>query len=150
MSDISLENKKFKVSDKVIEKIRLALNAFDGPRTTEGYERAKNLIADPIISLALLKKINNFFRNADEKKWPYKLTGGDFGKKFFSILEEKVRNGEETGRKAKSKVLSNIYKSEHTKDKHNANPTYVNVPKPDTAKGLREQIKRINKLINLY
>jgi len=150
MSDISLRDKKFKVSDKVIEKIKLALNDFEGPRTTEGYERAKNLVSDPIISLALLKKINNFFRNADEEKWPYKLTGGDYGKKFFSILEDKVRDGEETGRKVKSNVLSNIYKSEHTKDAHNSNPTYVNVPEPDKAKGLREEVKRINKLINLY
>ena len=150
MPDISLENKKFKVSDKVIEKIKLALDAFDGPRTTEGYERAKNLVNDPIISFALLKKINNFFRNADEKKWPYKLTGGDFGKKVFSLLEEKVRDGEETGRKVKSKVLPNIYKDEHSKDKHNANPTHVSVPEPDKAKGLTEEIKRINKLINLY
>jgi|TARA_R110002020_G_scaffold377631_1_gene588713 hypothetical protein len=150
MSDISLRDKKFKVSDKVIEKIKLALNDFEGPRTTEGYERAKNLVNDPIISLALLKKINNFFRNADEEKWPYKLTGGDYGKKFFSILEDKVRDGQETGRKVKSNVLSNIYKSEHTKDVHNSNPTYVNVPEPDKAKGLREEVRKINKLINLY
>jgi len=150
MPDVSLENKSFKISQKVIEKIKLALNAFDGPRTTEGYERAKNLVNNPIISLALLKKINNFFRNADDKKWPYKLTGGDLGKIFFAHLEEKTRDGEESGRKVKSKVLPNIYKSEHTKDAHNANPTFVSVPEPDKAKGLREEVKRINKLINLY
>ena len=149
MPDKSLNGRTFKVSDKVIEKIKLALDAFDGPRTTEGYERANNLIKDPIISLSLLKKINHFFRNADEKSWPYKLTGGDLGKKFFAILEDKVRDGENSSKKAKSRSgLENIYKDEHTKDGF-GNPTHVNVPGPPKVGELKEEIKRIKKLINL-
>jgi hypothetical protein len=149
MPDKSLNGKTFKVSDKVIEKIKLSLNAFDGPRTTEGYERAKNIINDPIISLALLKKINHFFRNADKDSWSYKLTGGDLGKKFFSILEDKVRDGENSSKKARSRSgMENIYKDEHTKDGL-GNPTYVNVPGPPKVGELKEEIKRIKKLINL-
>lgn len=149
MPDKSLNGKTFKVSDKVIEKIKLALNAFDGPRTTEGYERANNIVKDPIISLALLKKINHFFRNADENSWPYKLTGGDLGKKFFSILEDKVRDGENSSKKSKSRSgLENIYKDKHTKDGL-GDPTYVNVPGPPKVGELKEEIKRIKKLINL-
>ena len=150
MPDNSLKDKKFKVSDRVIEKIKLALDAFDGPRTTEGYERAKNLIISPIISLALLKKINNFFRNANEDSWSYKLTGGDLGKKFFSHIEGKTRDGENSSKKSKSRTgMENIYKDEHTKDGL-GNPTKVTVPSPTNTGELKEQIKRMNKLINLY
>ena len=149
MPDKSLNDKTFKVSDKVIEKIKLALDAFDGPRTTEGYESAKNIINNPIISMALLKKINNFFRNSNKDGWSYKLTGGDLGEKFFSILEDKVRDGENSSKKSKSRTgMENIYKDEHTKDGL-GNPTRVNVPGPPTTSELKEQINRIKKLINL-
>tara|TARA_R110001592_G_scaffold152414_2_gene379938 strand:+ start:4589 stop:5041 length:453 start_codon:yes stop_codon:yes gene_type:complete len=149
MPDKSLNDRTFKVSDKVIEKIKLALDSFDGSRTTEGYERANNMVKDPIISLSLLKKINHFFRNADEKSWSYKLTGGDLGKKFFSILEDKVRDGENSSKKAKSRSgMENIYKDKHTKTGL-GNPTYVNVPGPPKTSELKEEVKRIKKLINL-
>jgi len=149
MPDKSLKDKSFKVSDKVIEKIKLALSKFNGDRTTEGYERAKNIVSDPIISLALLKKINHFFRNSDSESWSYKLTGGDLGKKFFSILEDKVRDGENSSKKAKSRTgMENIYKDKHTKDGL-GNPTHVNVPSPTGVEELKEEVKRIKKLINL-
>ena len=148
MPDKSLNGKTFKVSDKVIEKIKLALNAFDGPRTTEGYERANNIVKDPIISLALLKKINHFFRNADEEGYPYKLTGGEYGKKVFYELEKQLRDGKSIGRKSKMDGgMMNTHYDEHEKD-GNANPTQVTIPTVDKANTLRESIKKINKLIN--
>ena len=149
MPDKSLKDKSFKVSDKVIEKIKLALSEFNGDKTTEGYERAKNIVNDPIITLALLKKINHFFRNSDSESWSYKLTGGDLGKKFFSILEDKVRDGANSSKKAKSRSgMENIYKDTHTKDGL-GNPTNVNVPSPTNVEELKEEVKRIKKLINL-
>ena len=75
MPDKSLEGQTFRVSDKVREVIKVAYDSFDGPETTEGYVRAKNILKDPMISLSLLKKINNFFRNVDELSWSYRLTG---------------------------------------------------------------------------
>ena len=148
MSDKSLYDKTFKISDKVRKLIKVAYDSFDGPETTEGYKRAENILRDPIISLALLKKINNFFRNVDEESMSYRLTGGDEGKKYFAHLEEKTRSGEESKRKTKSQVLDNQYKDSHTKDGNNVDTTKVNVPKVDTTSSLREEIKRINKLIN--
>tara|TARA_R110002051_G_scaffold119992_1_gene193273 strand:- start:80 stop:529 length:450 start_codon:yes stop_codon:yes gene_type:complete len=148
MPDKSLGGQTFKVSDKVREVIKVAYDSFDGPETTEGYVRAKNILKDPIISLSLLKKINNFFRNADESSWSYRLTGGDKGKKFFAHLEEKTRSGEEANRKTKSQVLDNQYRDIHTKDSVTVDTTKVVVPRVDTGNSLREEINRINKLIN--
>ena len=116
MPDTNLKGKEFKVPTKCMEKIKLALNDFTGPKTTKGYERAINMVKRPIISLELLKKINNFFRNEEKGTWPYKLTGGDYGKKIF--------HNEKTG----------------------SNPTNVNVPDPNV--DLREQIDKINQIIN--
>jgi len=148
MPDKSLGDRTFRVSDRVREVIKVAYDSFDGPETTEGYVRAKNILKDPIISLSLLKKINNFFRNVDESSWPYRLTGGDEGKKFFAHLEEKTRSGEESKRKTKSQVLDNRYKDTHTKDSVTVDTSKVVVPSVDTTNSLREEINRINKLIN--
>ena len=148
MPDKSLGDRTFRVSDRVREVIKVAYDSFDGPETTEGYVRAKNILKDPIISLSLLKKINNFFRNVDESSWSYRLTGGDEGKKFFAHLEEKTRSGEESKRKTKSQVLDNQYKDAHTKDSVTVDTSKVVVPSVDTTNSLREEINRINKLIN--
>jgi hypothetical protein len=148
MPDKSLGGQMFKVSDKVREVIKVAYDSFDGPETTEGYVRAKNILKDPIISLSLLKKINNFFRNADESSWSYRLTGGNKGKKFFAHLEEKTRSGEKSKRKTKSQVLDNQYKDKHNKGSVTVDTTKVVVPRVDTTSSLREEINRINKLIN--
>lgn len=148
MPDKSLEGQTFRVSDKVREVIKVAYDSFDGPETTEGYVRAKNILKDPMISLSLLKKINNFFRNVDELSWSYRLTGGDKGKKFFAHLEEKIRSGEEAKRKIKSQVLDNQYRDVHTKDSVTVDTSKVVVPRVDTTNSLREEINRINKLIN--
>jgi hypothetical protein len=148
MPDKSLGGQTFKVSDKIREVIKVAYDSFDGPETTEGYVRAKNILKDPIISLSLLKKINNFFRNADESSWSYRLTGGDEGKKFFTHLEEKTRSGEKSKRKTKSQVLDNQYKDKHNKGSVTVDTTKVVVPRVDTTSSLREEINRINKLIN--
>ena len=148
MPDKSLEGQTFKVSDKVREIIKVAYDSFDGPETTEGYVRAKNILKDPIISLSLLKKINNFFRTTDELSWSYRLTGGDVGRKFFAHLEEKTRSGEESKRKTKSQVLDNQYKDTHTKDSVTVDTSKVIVPRVDITNSLREEINRINKLIN--
>ena len=148
MPDKSLEGQTFKVSNKIREIIKVAYDSFDGPETTEGYVRAKNILKDPMISLSLLKKINNFFRNADESSWSYRLTGGDKGKKFFAHLEEKIRRSEKSKRKTKSQVLDNQYKDKHTKDSVTVDTSKVVVPSVDTTNSLREEINRINKLIN--
>ena len=59
MPDVNLENNTFKCPNKLVNRIKSSLDNFNGPETTEGYVRAKNIVDDPIISLALLKKINN-------------------------------------------------------------------------------------------
>lgn len=145
MPDINLKGKEFRVPTKCVEKIKLALSKFTGPKTTEGYERAINIVKEPNISLELLKKINNFFRNVEEGSWPYKLTGGDYGKKIFSKMEEQTRSGEASSKKNKMRGgLANTHYKEH--EKTGSNPTKVNVPNPNV--DLTEQIDKINHIIN--
>ena len=145
MPDVSLENKKFKVPDKLVLQMKKNISGFGGPKTTEGYERCTNIIEEPIISLALLKKIVNFFKTADEEDSPYHLTGGELGKKIFTDMLRSSRDSEKTGRKVKMRGgLSNTHKKEHTKD-GNANPTKVSLPRVD--KNLREQIDRIKSIL---
>ena len=148
MPDKHLKGHQIKVPNKCVKHIKLAVQNFNGPKNTEGYERALNIIKNPVISMELLKKINNFFRNADEESHPYNLTGGDYGKKVFYELEKQLRDTASTGRKTKMDGgMMNTHYDEHEKD-GNANPTQVSVPKVDKANTLRESINKINRLIN--
>jgi len=148
MSDKTLYDTTFKVPDKCISQIKKALGSFNGTKTTEGYERAKNMVANPHISLSLLKKINNFFRNEKEGTSSYNLTGGDYGKKIFKKMEDQARQGKASSRKNKMRGgMMNTHYKNHEKD-GNVNPTGVSVPEVDKANTLIEQIKQIKKLIN--
>ena len=145
MPDLNLKGRNFTVPQKCVKKIKIALNQFDGPKTTEGYQRAINIVKEPNISLELLKKINNFFRNEEEGTWPYKLTGGDYGKKIFQYIEDQNRRGVAATRKNKMRGgLSNTHYKEH--EKTNFNPTKEDVPDPNV--DLREEINKINHIIN--
>ena len=149
MPDINLENKTFNCPDKLVNRIKSSLDNFNGPETTEGYGRAKNIVNDPVISLALLKKINNFFRNNDKNHPGYELTGGDFGKSTFSEMERQTREGEDRGRKAKMRGgMEHTHKKPHERD-DNVNATKVSVPTVDKANRLRESIDEIKRLINI-
>ena len=122
-----------------------AVKKFNGPKTTEGYERAINIIKNPVISLELLKKINNFFRTVEKNTWPYHLTGGEYGKKIFKKLEDQTRSGAAATRKNKMRGgLSNTHYKEH--DKMNLMPTKEEIPNPNV--DLREQIEKIKHIIN--
>lgn len=148
MPDKNLYDKTFKIPDKCVEYIKNAFTNFNGPKTTEGYERAKNILKTPNISFPLLKKINNFFRNEEEGTAPYNLTGGDYGKKIFQKMEDQIRRGEASSRKNKMRGgMMNTHYKEHEKDQ-NVNPMDVNVPKVENTPALSEQIKTIKKLIN--
>ena len=149
MPDVNLENTTFTCPDKLVNRIKSSLNNFNGPETTEGYVRAQNIVDDPVISLALLKKINNFFRSNDKSHPGYELTGGDFGKNTFSEMERQTREGEDRGRKAKMRGgLEHTHKKPHERD-DNVNATAVHVPTVDKANRLRESIDEIKRLINI-
>jgi len=148
MPDKNLHDTTFKVPDKCVAHIKNAVSNFNGPKTTEGYERAQNIVKNPEISLALLKKINNFFRNEEVGSPSYNLTGGDYGKKIFHNMEGQIRQRETSSRKNKMRGgMMNTHYKEHEKD-GNKNPTGVNVPQIDSTGTLIEQIKQIKKLIN--
>tara|TARA_Y100000034_G_C6780603_1_gene348881 strand:+ start:29 stop:478 length:450 start_codon:yes stop_codon:yes gene_type:complete len=146
MPDKTLYDTTFKVPTKCVEHIQDALSSFNGEKTTEGYERAKNIVNNPHISLSLLKKINNFFRNEEEGTPSYTLTGGDYGKKIFQKMEDQARQGKASSRKNKMRGgMMNTHYQEHEKD-GNVNPMGVSVPEVDKANTLSEQIKQIKKL----
>ena len=148
MPDKHLKGHQIKVPNKCVKHIKSVVQDFNGPKNTEGYERAINIIKSPVISMELLKKINNFFRNEEEGTPSYNLTGGDYGKKVFYELEKQLRDTASTGRKTKmDSGMMNTHYDEHEKD-GNANPTQVSVPQVDKANTLRESINKINRLIN--
>lgn len=148
MPDKHLKGHQIRVPDKCVKHIKNSVQNFNGPKTTEGYERALNIIKNPVISMELLKKINNFFRNADKETDAYNLTGGDYGSKVFNELEKQLRDTSSTSRKTKMDGgMMNTHYDEHEKD-GNSNPTQVTVPKVDKVNTLRESIAKINKLIN--
>ena len=77
MPDIALKNKKFKVPNKCQDYIKKAYTNYSHlPETTEGYVRAQNILKDPIISLALLKKIVNYFKDARDNTPTYHFNWG--------------------------------------------------------------------------
>jgi hypothetical protein len=151
MPDIALKNKKFKVPNKCQEYIKKAYKTYSNlPDTTEGYVRAQNIIKDPIISLALLKKIVNYFKNAHDNTPTYHLTGGDVGKELFPQLLQHARNSIEGVRRNKKRgEMMNTYKKEGGTKDMNANPTKVIVPSGNvTVKDLTEHTKRFKNIIN--
>jgi hypothetical protein len=146
MPDKNLYGTTFKVPDKCVDNIRNAVSNFNGSETTKGFERAKNIIKNPNISLELLKKINNFFRNEEEGTVPYQLTGGDYGKKIFNNMEQQVRRSKESSRDSKmGGGMENTHLSPHEKNGLVVNQEEV----PDVRDiNLSEQINKIKKLIN--
>ena len=125
MPDIALKNKKFKVPNKCQDYIKKAYKTYSKlPETTEGHVRAKNIIDNPIISLALLKKIVNYFKDARDNTPTYHLTGGDVGRELFPQLLKHARNSiEATKRNKKRGEMMNTYKKEGGSRDMNANPT---------------------------
>ena len=151
MPDIALKNKKFKVPNKCQNYIKNAYKTYSNlPDTTEGYVRAKNIIDNPIISLALLKKIVNYFKDARDNTPTYHLTGGNVGKELFPKLLKHARNSIEGVRRNKKRGdMMNTYKKEGGSRDMNVNPTKVTVPTGNiTVKELTEETKKIKNIIN--
>ena len=58
MPDKHLKGHQIKVPNKCVKHIKLAVQNFNGPKNTEGYERAINIIKNPVINELNIKKIN--------------------------------------------------------------------------------------------
>ena len=150
-----LYHRKAKLPESLKNHLQKSFEMTEGDSNTEGYNRNKELRDTGVISYPVLKRVKNWFDSydGDGKDAPYDLNGGDRMNKWCNHVLDYWRNSIESSKSIKTDTVSieNQYNDEHTKDglpvvnPHNKHEKGIN--KYDTA--ITEQIKRINKLLNI-
>jgi len=127
MANSALKGRKFKIPSEILVNIKGTLSSND---ETKGRKRAENLL-DGKITYEEMKRLKNFFDKYDgENREEFNLNGGGLMKKWVETQLERSRKAIENVKRTRMKGgEENQYLKKHTKDKENANPTNVNVPK---------------------
>lgn len=139
MPNSNLQDKYFKVPDKVFNKINQALRTIttnDGQ--AKGLKRAKDLISDRKVSYLQMKRLKNYFDTyqGDGSDNEYKLIGGKITKFWVDKTLSSNRDSIEAQKDARMAAgEENTHIRTHTKDKDNANPTNPNSGMVDITKG---------------
>jgi hypothetical protein len=145
MPNSSLQNRYFKVPDKVYNKINQALSSINNDSEhAKGVKRAKDIIADRKISYAQMKRLKNYFDSykGDGTDDEYKLIGGKATRLWVDKALGSSRDSVYQAKKAKMDGgLENQFIRTHTKDNDNANPTKAN--------GGMIDIRKSNKMRNI-
>ena len=138
MPNSSLQDKYYKVPDKVFNRINRALNSINVDNEhAKGVKRAKDLIRDRNVSYAQMKRLKNYFDSyqGDGTDDEYKLVGGLVTKNWVDKTLKANRDSVYQSKKAmKDAGMENQFIKTHEKDRDNANPTNPNSGLPDIKK----------------
>ena len=136
MANKDLQDQYFNCSDEVIHKLNNALVKYEHGGDTSGYKRAKGIVEDKRISYQQMKRIKNYFDNYDyqnnnkDTDPEYILNGGDVMKIWVDKTLGNSRDNIHDYKKTRMNAgAENMFKKTHTKDRDNAKPTNVNLPK---------------------
>ena len=136
MANKDLLDKYFNCPDDVIHKLNNALSKYQEGGDTGGYKRAKGIVDDRRITYQQMKRIKNYFDNYDyqnnnkDTDPEYKLNGGDLMKNWVDKTLGNARDNIHDYKKVRMNAgAENMFKKTHTKDRDNAKPTNVNLPK---------------------
>jgi hypothetical protein len=155
-----LKNNTFKVPDELLGKLKSSLASFSGQENSRGVKRAKDILANPNISYAQIKRLKNYFDTYEGvgTDTEYKLIGGDEMKNWVNsslkTSRDSIYNVKNTRMMAGEE---NQFIDSHEKDFDNANPTGINIPKINKMskakyimldRSFTEEISRIKQLID--
>ena len=133
MANSDLKNSYFNCPDEIINFIKKQLVHYEKGGDTRGLKRAKNLIAQKTVSYSHIKRLKNFFDNfkGNQNDMQFRLNGGEKMKKWVDNTLKNARDSISNVKKNRMNAgEENQFKKTHTKDKDNADPTRVRLPRP--------------------
>jgi hypothetical protein len=141
MPNKALENRVYKIPDKIVNRIEQMLNKIKtSSDQAKGLQRAKNMVRTRKLTYLQMNKLKHFFENyqGDGSDDEYKLLGGDLTKKW--IPKSDLEQEKDSEAKIKDAQMNAGYKNTHIrtheKDKDNADPTAGKGGMIDVAKSL--------------
>ena len=147
-----LYGKEYEIPRHIVNTLKSALQKY-GKNSTENVKRVKDLTETGKTTYQQLKRIKNWFDSNQNTSDPeFHLLGGNTFKGWVDQTLNSDRDSIDLSKKAKSVTsLDNQYLDSHEKDselKKHFNPSYSHKKSGHKITGIKEQVERINDLIN--
>lgn len=134
------------IPDSLVKYLTDCFESTKGDTNTEGYKRNQELRQKKQITYQQLKRVKNWFDGygGNKEDAPFILNGGDRMKNWCDEVLRVWRGDTKTSKELKSDSgMQNQYLSSHEKNSFNLNDKHTT-----TVDSLKEEINKINKLIN--
>ncbi len=132
MPNSALEDKKYPCPDDLINYLNSILSKFKNDSESKGYKRINGIIGRKELTYPQMKNIKSYFDNfeGDKGSAEYNLHGGDKMKDWINKeLKASIATVYNPKAAQKNIGMENKFKKTHTKDRDNADPTRVRMPK---------------------
>lgn len=128
MPNKALENRVYKIPDKIVNRIEQMLNKIKPSNDqAKGLQRAKNMVATRKLTYIQMNKLKHYFENyqGDGSDDEYNLLGGNLAKGWIS--KSNLEQDKDSEAKIKDARMAageeNTHINPHEKDRDNADPT---------------------------
>jgi hypothetical protein len=132
MPNSDLKGKIYNVPEPVVSKVTAALSKYQNGGDTKGYKKAKRIANTKEMSYEQMKMMLTFFNKYEDKDpdSEYYLNGGETMKDWVSKTLGDSRDAIHHTKKIQMDTgRENVFKKTHEKDKANADPTRIRMPK---------------------
>lgn len=134
------------IPDSLVKHLEACFNSAQGDTNTEGWKRNQELRQNKQATYQQIKRIKNWFDkyNGNKEDAPFILNGGDRMNLWCDEVLRTWRGDVKSTKQRKSDAgMANQFLSTHQKNSFNLNDTHTT-----TVDKLKEEIEKINKLIN--
>lgn len=105
MANSELEDKKYIIPEKILNKIRVVL--INNPNNN-GIRRAKNILKNGYITYQNMKRLKNFYDNyGGDDNIRYELSGGDLMRDYVNRMLDNDRTAIDNSKKTKQDMTVN-------------------------------------------
>jgi hypothetical protein len=135
------------IPNTLLKHLEDCFNSTQGDTNIEGWKRNQDLRQSKQVSYQQIKRIKNWFDSygGNKEDAPFILNGGDRMNNWCDEVLRVWRDDVKTSKQRKSDAgMQNQFLSAHQKNSFNLNDTHTS-----TVDGLKEEIEKINKLINI-
>jgi hypothetical protein len=135
------------IPNTLLKHLEDCFNSTQGDTNIEGWKRNQDLRQSKQVSYQQIKRIKNWFDSygGNKEDSPFILNGGDRMNSWCDEVLRVWRDDVKTSKQRKSDAgMQNQFLSSHEKNSFNLNDKHTS-----TVDGLKEEIERINKLINI-
>jgi hypothetical protein len=135
------------IPNTLLKHLEDCFNSTQGDTNIEGWKRNQDLRQSKQVSYQQIKRIKNWFDSygGNKEDAPFILNGGDRMNSWCDEVLRVWRDDVKTSKQRKSDAgMQNQFLSSHEKNSFNLNDKHTS-----TVDGLKEEIERINKLINI-